>query len=151
MKKRFLLVGVALAVLLTLGIGAGAVIAQQVVDDADTDKAGHDKDTYQDKDAYFDDFVARVAEILDEDEDAVRDAIETARAETKEAWREKWEQAHRDKIEAQLDAAVEAGTMTQDEADEYLTWYDDKPDAVSWGRGFGKRHHGFSHHRGWSK
>ena len=141
MKKRvFLIVGV-LTGLLALGIAGGAVIAQEATTT--------DEETAEDKSAFFDDFVARVAEILDEDEDTVRDAIETAREETKEAWQEKWEAAYREKLEEKLDASVEADKITQDEADEYLTWHDDRPDGVAVGRGFGK-HKGMGHH-GWNK
>ena len=141
MKRRvFLIVGV-LTGLLALGIAGGAVIAQEATTT--------DEETAEDKSAFFDDFVARVAEILDEDEDTVRDAIETAREETKEAWQEKWEAAYREKLKEKLDAAVEADKITQDEADEYLTWHDDRPDGVAVGRGFGK-HKGMGHH-GWNK
>ena len=134
-KRGFLIIG-ALAGLLALGVATTVVIAQESNDD--------------DKNSFFDDFVERVAEILDEDEDTVRDAMETAREETKEAWKEKWEQAYRDKLEEKLDAAVEDGKITQDEADEYLDWYDDRPDGASFSRGFGRHGKGFGHQR-WGK
>ena len=141
MKRRVFLIVGALTALLALSIAGGAVIAQEATT--------NDEETTADKSAFFDDFVARVAEILDEDEDTVRSAIETARDETRAAWQEKWEEAHREKLEGHLDAAVEAGKITQDEADEYLTWHDDRPDGVAVGRGFGK-HRGIGHH-GWRK
>ncbi len=134
-KRVFLIMG-ALAGLLALGVATTVVIAQESNDD--------------DKNSFSDDFVERVAEILDEDEDTVRDAMETAREETKEAWKEKWEQAYRDKLDEKLDAAVEAGKITQDEADEYLDWYDDRPDGASFGRSFGRHGKGFGHQR-WGK
>ena len=138
MKKRAFLIMGALAGLLALGLASAAVIAQESTSEDEG------------KSTPFDDFVARVAEILDEDEDTVRDAMETARDETRASWQEKWEEAYRDKLEAKLDAAAEAGKITQDDADEYLDWYDDRPDGVSWGRGFGRHGKGFGHNR-WSK
>ena len=71
-----------------------------------------------------DDVSSRVAAILDEDEESVKNAFD-------EAARQKADEA----VQAWLDKLVEAERITQDEADEYMDWYEDRPDRVL---GFGK-------------
>ena len=87
-------------------------------------------------------FAARVAEILGLEEDAVADAMEQARQEM-----------HDERVEAWLDKMVESGKITQEQADDYQDWLDDRPEGLdrSWGKGF-RGHHGF-HGRGlkWDK
>ena len=84
-------------------------------------------------------FAARVADILGLDETTVQDAIDQARAEMQE-----------EALQAKLDRLVENGHMTQEQADEYKTWIESKPEGLSpkmFG-GFGKKHHRFGG-RGW--
>ena len=61
---------------------------------------------------------AKVAEILGiEDEQVVRDALQQATQEVR-----------LDRLEHRLDHMVEAGVLTQDQADEYLAWYEARPE-----------------------
>ena len=61
---------------------------------------------------------AKVAEILGiEDEQVVRDALQQATQEVK-----------LDRLEHRLDHMVEAGVLSQDQADEYLAWYEARPE-----------------------
>ena len=76
---------------------------------------------------------SRVAEILELDEETVTDAF-------KQATQQRVDEA----LQARLDKLVEAGRITQEQADELKAWYDERPEGVP-GLGFGK--HSF-HHRG---
>ena len=76
---------------------------------------------------------SRVAEILELDEETVADAFEQAT-----------QQRVDEALQARLDKLVEAGRITQEQADELKAWYDERPEGVP-GLGFGK--HSF-HHRG---
>ena len=75
---------------------------------------------------------SRVAEILELDEQTVTDAFG-------EAMQQQFDEA----LQARLNNLVEAGRITQEQADELKAWYDERPEGVP-GIGFGKR--GF--HRG---
>ena len=74
---------------------------------------------------------SKVADALEIDEEAVQDALT-------QAIRQQQEEA----LQARLAALVEAGRITQEQADAYLEWYLSRPE----GTGFGFRGHGF--HRG---
>ena len=77
---------------------------------------------------------SRVAEILELDEETVTGAF-------KQAMQQRFDEA----LQARLDKLVEAGRITQEQADELKAWYDERPEGVPGsGFGFGKR--GF--HRG---
>ena len=81
---------------------------------------------------------SRVAEILELDEQTVADAFDQAA-----------QQRLDEALQARLDKLVEAGRITQEQADELKAWYDERPEGVpgfGLGIGFGKR--GF--HRGGS-
>ena len=79
---------------------------------------------------------SRVAEILELDEETVTGAF-------KQAMQQRFDEA----LQARLDKLVEAGRVTQEQADEFKAWYDERPEGVPGsGLGFGKR--GF--HRGGS-
>ena len=124
MKKRYWLTGTIVAAVMVLGIMGGVAMAQETDDE--------DGDTKQS-------FAARVAEILGLDETTVQDAMDEAREEMRD-----------EALQAKLDWLVENGHMTQDQADEYKTWIESKPEGLSpkmFG-GFGKRHHRFGG-RGW--
>ena len=61
---------------------------------------------------------AKVAEILGiEDEQTVKDAFQQATQEV-----------HLDQLQHRLDHMVEAGTLTQEQAVEYLAWYEARPE-----------------------
>ena len=110
---------------LAIALTGGAILAQ---DDDDGSKS----------------FAGRVAEILDLDEDTVADAMKQAKEEMRD-----------EAIKAKLDALVEAGEITQDEADDYLEWLDSRPDVEfggAHGRGFrGKSGFGRKYGWGWGK
>ena len=62
---------------------------------------------------------SRVAEILEMEEETVADAFSDAK-----------EQKVEEAIQAWLDGMVESGEITQEQADEFTTWYDARPDWV---------------------
>ncbi len=100
MKK--LAVGLAAAILVVLGVAGGTVLAQSA------DEDGEKKS-----------FAERVAEILGLDSETVEDAMKQARSEMQE-----------ERTDALLDKAVEAEKITQEEADAYSGWLDDRPEGV---------------------
>ena len=127
MRKRYWLTGTIVAAVMVLGIMGGVAMAQETSDeDGDSEKRS---------------FAARVADILGLDETTVQEAIDQAKAEMQE-----------EALQAKLDWLVENGHMTQDQADEYKTWIESKPEGLSpkmFG-GFGKKRHRFGG-RGWGK
>ena len=121
MSKRRWLIGSVVATVMVLGIMGGMVMAQETPGDADKSS-----------------FAARVAEILGLDEATVQDAIDQAKAEMRD-----------EALQSKLDRLVESGRMTQEQADEYKTWLESKPEGVPsrmFG-GFGKRHRSGHHGR----
>ena len=100
MKK--LVVGLAAAILVALGVAGGTVLAQSA--DEDVEKKS---------------FADRVAEILGLDSDTVEDALKQARSDMQDERTDAW-----------LEKAVEAEKITQEEADAYSDWLDDRPDGV---------------------
>ena len=126
MRKRWIIVSVVMAAL-AIALTGGAILAQ---DDDDDDGSKS--------------FAGRVAEILDLDEDTVADAMKQAKEDMRD-----------EAIKAKLDALVEAGEITQDEADDYLEWLESRPDVDfggGHGRGFrGKGGFGRKHGWGWGK
>ena len=112
MKKRWLFLSATVAMLALGVLMTGAAFAQEASTD-DQSRVGK--------------LASRVAQILGLGEDEVSDAINQARTELR--------------IEAaqnKLDRMVEAGTLTQEQADEYIAWLEAQPDD---GPGFG--HNGF--------
>ena len=141
MRRKRVLVPALAALLLTATI-AGTAFAQGESDDDSSS-------------------VSRFAEILAEklgiDEDQVQTAVEETKAELQAERKAAREQQLRDK----LAAMVEEGSITQEQADEYLDWYLDPPELASgkFGKKFasGRGHHrskgGFRGHgrRSWGK
>ena len=128
MKKRWLMVPIVAGLLLTGVITSGAVMAQ----DGDGDGGSP-----------WDRFTGRVAEILGVDEAQVQDAIDQASREMRD-----------EAVQEKLDGLVEAGRLTQEQADEYRDWYKSRPDELHRGPfdrfkggGFGMRGRHYS--RGW--
>ena len=70
---------------------------------------------------------SRVAEILELDEETVTDAF-------KQAMQQQFDEA----LQAKLDKLVEAGRITQEQADEFEAWIDERPEGVPL-LGFGKQ------------
>ena len=121
MKKRWLFVTLLVGGL-ALGITGGIVVA-------------HGGGTGSD--SPLESFASRVAAILGLEEAQVQDAFNQAARETQD-----------EGLQRKLDRQVDQGRLTQEQADEYMEWYQSRPEALSPGspfRGFGR--HGF--HRGW--
>ena len=79
---------------------------------------------------------AKVAEILGLDTAVVDDAIKQARRELRDEAGQK-----------KLNALVEKGRLTQEQADEYLNWIQSKPEGIP---AIGKQSFGkMGHHKGW--
>lgn len=117
MKRRWLFVTLLVGVL-ALGITGGTVLAQE-----DGTSSGSPLKS----------FVSRVAAILGLDEATVQDAFKQAAKETQD-----------EALQRKLDAMVAQGRMTQEQADQYMQWYQSRPEALFPGfpfGGFGK--HGF--------
>ncbi len=115
MKRRWIFVPL-LVGLLAIGVTGGAVFAQG-------DGTGGDSPAQS--------FVSRVAAILGLDEAQVQDAF-------KQATREMQDEA----VQQKLARLVEQGRLTQEQADEYLEWYQSRPDTLPPGlpfRGLGGR------------
>ena len=125
MRKRWVIVSVVMAAL-AIAITGGAIMAQD--DGEDGSKT----------------FAGRVAEILGLEDDTVADAMKQAKEDMRD-----------EAVKAKLDALVEAGKITQEEADEYLEWLESRPDVDfggGHGRGFrGKGGFGRKHGWGWGK
>jgi len=79
---------------------------------------------------------AKVAEILGLDAAVVNDAINQARRELRD-----------EAVQNKLNALVEKGQLTQEQADEYLNWIQSRPEGIPAMRKqfFGK----MGHHKGW--
>lgn len=116
MKRRWLIVPLIMG-LLALGIAAGGVLAQEGEDGDGTAKS----------------FAGRVAAILGLGEAEVNDAFTQARTE-----------ARQDRLMSRLDRLEGEGTITQEQADEYLEWYQSRPSGFDLGhRPRGGGAHGF--------
>ena len=114
-RKLWALVSIA-AVAVAVGILTVGVVAAQAADSSEGTS-----------------FAARVAEILDLDEQTVEDAMTQAKRDMRE-----------EAMKSRLDELVAAGDMTQDDADEYMTWLESAPDTIYGhkSRQFGKGHRG---------
>ena len=114
MKRRWLFIPLLLA-LVTFGITAGATMAY----------GGGDGDSPVKS------FASRVAGILGLEESKVQDAFNQAA-----------DEARVDRLTSKLDRLVTEGSITQEQADQYLSWFQARPDGVL----PGSRFHGFGRH-----
>ena len=105
MRKKHWLFGLLGVMALVLGLGSATVLAQE--SDGETSRLG---------------IFARMANILGLDEQDVQDAYEQARQELRD---EQFEEM----VGQQLDALVESGRITQEQADELRAWYAERPDS----------------------
>ena len=110
MKWRWLIGGVAAAVVM-LGVAGGAIMAQQ--SDGEESRMSA--------------FAAKVASILGLEADDVENAMEQAREELAD-----------EALDDKLDELVEKGTITQEQADEYETWIESRPDGLMFRRMAGR-------------
>ncbi|MCI0440716.1 MAG: hypothetical protein L0177_16545 [Chloroflexi bacterium] len=113
MKKRWFLAPVAIAILALGVLTAGVALAQE----AETEE-----------DSVISSLASRVAAILGLDEATVQDALDQARTEIQD-----------EALQNRLAELVEQGVITQEQADEYLEWYQARPEGIP---GFGPGRHG---------
>lgn len=121
-RSKKIIVALVLTALVLAGSIGGAVLAS---DDGDVSQPEAERGALLD----------RACEIYQEktgvtiDQDALRDSFAQARNE-----------AHEAMVENRLQQLVEEGQITQEEADEYLGWWQARPDGIPFGpglRGFG--------------
>ena len=99
-SKKFIIAGVLAAVLLVGSVG-GIALAQ----------TGDEEDTQPQT------LMARVADILGIDQQTLEDAFAQAKSEMRD-----------EALDNYLNGLVEEGTITQDEADQYRSWWQARPD-----------------------
>ena len=109
MKVRWLFLSLVLGIL-AIAVTGGAVLAHR--DGVDGQAPSNN-------------FASRVASILGLEDAQVKDAFHQARKEIQA-----------EALQWKLDRQVEQGHITQEEADEYLEWYQSRPEALSPGFGF---------------
>jgi hypothetical protein len=115
-RRKVILIPILVA-LMVVGSMVGVTLAQ-----AGSDSSGNT-------------LLARVAAILGIDQTKVEDAFAQAQKEMRD-----------EAVDSYLKDMVEQGKITQEEADQYKTWWDAKPDALDKlgpGPGFGGRGGGF--------
>ena len=83
------------------------------------------------------DLLGRVAEKLGISEDEVTSAFNEARAEIQQERLAAAQDQAETRLRTLLDARVDAGDMTREEADAYLAWWLDRPDTSLGSQGFG--------------
>ena len=112
MRKRWILVPVALVAMALAVATAGVALAHE-----------------DNRDSKIGNFTSRVAEILGLDEGEVEDAMNQA-----------WQELRDEAMQSKLDSLVEEGRITQEQADEYLDWYQSRPEMLT---GFGMSRFGY--------
>jgi len=122
MRKKHWIIGLVALLALALGVGGGTALAQENEEEREKPIQG---------------VIARVATILGLEEQQVQDAFDQARQEIRDARFEEM-------VGQRLDALVESGRITQEQADEVRAWYAARPDSF-WlaagsdrGKGFGR-------------
>lgn len=115
MKRRWLMVPMVTGVL-AAGIVGGTALAHNGDGEQESPKSK---------------VAAKLAEILGLDQQTVQDALQEATQEVRS-----------ERTQHRLDDAVEAGRLTQEQADAYSEWYEARPDGINLHRG-GHRLFGF--------
>ena len=106
MRKGWIFVALIVGAL-ALALTGSAALAQSSDSDGDSRKGK---------------FAERVASILGLESSQVEDAMKQARTELRDEW-----------LQQKLDAMVENGKITQEQADEYKTWVEARPEGAFWG------------------
>lgn len=138
-KRKWFIPVVAVSVLLIAGIVGGALVAG-----SDSSSTADDQNQITDR---YQALLDRACAIYEEstgvaiDSEQLKDALEQAQSELQEEALENW-----------LQNLVDEGKVTQEEADQYLEWWQSRPDiglalpglgghghegGMMWGRGFG--------------
>ena len=146
MSKRGWIIAVILAGLMVVGIGGGVILAHG--------GKGGDRDGKTNAEGQS--LAARVAEILEVEESDVSDAfatvkdnwdsdtdfiaevsiiLEVEQSDLENAFAQAKREMANKAVRARADAMVEKELLTQDEADEYVEWFESRPEFVN--RGFG--------------
>ena len=105
MRKKYWFIGLVALMAAVIGLGSATVLAQE--SDGETSRLG---------------LIARVANILGLQEQQVQDAFDLAQQELRD---EQFEEM----VGQRLDALVESGRITQEQADELREWYAERPDS----------------------
>ena len=114
MRKRWLAIALTMTILVSGLVGTGIAMADE------TDGTS---------DSFISSLASKVATILGLDEATVQDAIDQAQTEL-----------HDEAMQSKLDALVQSGAITQEQADAWGNWYGSMPDVMP---GFGGRGFGF--------
>ncbi len=120
MRKKHWLIGLLGLTALVLGLGSATVLAQE--SSGEQTRLG---------------LFARMANILGLEEEQVQEAYEQARQELRD---EQFEEM----VGQRLDALVESGHITQEQADELREWYASRPDSFWLASGMDRGKHGHS-------
>ena len=120
MRKKHWLIGLLALTALVLGLGSATVLAQEST--GEQTRLG---------------LFARMANILGLEEEQVQEAYEQARQEMRD---ERFEEM----VGQRLDALVESGRITQEQADELREWYASRPDSFWLASGMDRGKHGHS-------
>ncbi len=132
-RKKYVILGLLAAVLLA-GASIGGIALAQGNENEDDSQPTSTTSTFWD----------RIAGILQED------GVNVTSDQLKNAFKEAQEQAMTDALKDRLEKMVADDEITQEEADEYLQWYESRPDIANKlgpGDHFGFR--GFGGMRGW--
>ena len=105
MRKKHWFIGIVVLMAAVIGLGSATVFAQE--SDGEASGLG---------------LIARVANILGLEEQQVQDAFDQAQQELRD---ERFEEM----VGQRLDALVESGRITQEQADELREWYAERPDS----------------------
>ena len=105
MRKKYWFIGLVALMAAVIGLGSATALAQE--SDGETSGLG---------------LIARVASILGLQEQQVQDAFDQARQELRDEQIEEM-------VGQRLDALVESGRITQEQADELREWYAERPDS----------------------
>jgi len=139
-RKKFVVIAVLAAVMLAGSI-SGVVLA-----------AGNGDDSQPE--AKYEGLLGRICEIYEQktgvaiDQDALKDAFAEAQSEMRAEVQQKLREMETEVLRNRLQNLVEEGKITQGEADQYLEWWQSKPD-VSVGFGFRGRFRGMGGPLGW--
>ncbi|MDE2817873.1 MAG: hypothetical protein OXM03_09260 [Chloroflexota bacterium] len=128
MRKKHWIIGLMALLALVVGVGSGTALAQENGEKAEKPIQG---------------VIARVATILGLEEQQVQAAFDQARQEIRDARFEEM-------VGQRLDALVESGRITQEQADEMRAWYAERPDSF-WLAAGSDRGKGFGRHGGRGK